>query len=114
MEDMTLGSTVYFKNNTLQIKVANNGTENYSYLKVKGDLIVAVDPSTDEKFNGVWRFSKTDSNPIVLTGMSNGVYSDVFEISIVDLIQSEISTEIMTKQDNYDFVYSATSVLGRN
>jgi hypothetical protein len=113
MEDLRLGNTLYFKNNTLQIKVGNDGTSNYSYLKLKGDMIVAVDPDTDQMFNGIWRFGKENSSPITVTGISNSVYIDVFETSIVDLSQNEISTQITVKQDNYDFVYTASAVLGK-
>ena len=74
MVDMRLGNTFYFKNNTLQIKIGNDGSNNYSYLKVKGDMIVAVDPDTDQTFNGVWRFGKEDSSAIFVSGTSHGVY----------------------------------------
>lgn len=114
IEDMKIGNTFYFKNNTLQIKVSSNTENNHSYLKLKGDMIVAVDPNTDEVFNGLWRFGDGNSDPILVTGRKYGVYSDVFEIPILDLTGNEISTYLTIKQDNYNFDYTAMSLLGKN
>ena len=114
MEDMKIGNEFYFKNNTLQIKVQMRTDSSYSYLKLKGDMIVAVDPNTDETFNGLWRFGEKNSDPISVTGRKYGVYQNVFEIPILDLTENNISVFLTVKEDNYNFDYTATSILGKN
>ena len=114
MKNVKVTNDFNFKNNTLSIKVGKNGEANYSYLKLKGDMIVAVDPNTDVLFNGLWRFGNENSSPIVVTGTKYSAYEDVFENPIVDLLQNEISIYLYNDQERYNFNYTALGIIGDN
>lgn len=112
LDDFALNEAVSQQNNTLVIKVAEKDGACYSYLKLKGDLVTAVDPDTDLQFDSLWRFAGQPDEPISLTGRKHGVYFDVFEVPVVDLVQNEVVGRIGVDGQLSEFRFTALGVLG--
>lgn len=114
MYDFRLNDVVTLANNTVVIKIGKKDEQNYSYLKLKCEMTTAVDPDTDITFDTLWRFGGMPTDLISVTGRKNGVYSNVFDTPIVDLIQNEIKGSISLDGKLTDLSYTALGVLGNN
>ena len=89
LNNFKLKDQTYFTNTTLLLKVSKE-QNNYSYLKLKGNMQMPTDPETKVNFRTVWRFGNESNSLIHIQGTKRGTYSKVFKNPSITFMENNV------------------------
>jgi hypothetical protein len=112
--DLRLNDQVNFTSNELRMRLDSTDGEGVGHLHMNGRLNLFVEPERMLSFRSVWSFGRNPTSPIYLQASRNSIYDNVFELGLIDMVESRIEGEISLDNTITNFNFTTTPVLGND